>query len=527
MERRDILRRRPMLQLDQPISSIRAKNKAADEAKKRQESKNVLQELLGEYSESDDEENEEISQIEFPSKGKDVTVSLNSPLIPSIPPAQSHSPPTSEQSITMDLSEDSIETALKNFMSEINALPITSINNDSSVTTSVTTVEDSNSKPKNDKAQFSSQIFSLENDWQEHWNQENNSRYFYNSKTGETRWEVDIQKNIIDSTISKEKSDNLETTSNDSYYSVPYIATINKDESNSLTVPSPDSPLHHRSRDIYVRLSSIMPLVTHMKLERHQIEFATRLHDWQIGALQTVYFEKTILEGLEMLLQGLEEQISPAGWTCKWNSETQKHTWIHLQTNQISYTYPNPDFTSSLSMHNNSVLVNHQDYVDSNGLDNGLDNDLDARFTSSLVTSSQYNLQSYPVESEFMTISIIHFLNHDDGAISAMNSQASTGQGLISTVTSEKKRKKEKETLSSGFKNKKMANLVEKWKAAEDFLANTDWEEIRKQQNGTIKDSEAWIREQIESGEASNNPNLEPIKGDWRQRIKNKKSDKD
>jgi hypothetical protein len=39
---------------------------AADEAKKRQESKNVLQELLGEYSESDDEENEEISQIGRP-----------------------------------------------------------------------------------------------------------------------------------------------------------------------------------------------------------------------------------------------------------------------------------------------------------------------------------------------------------------------------------------------------------------------------------------------------------------------------
>jgi len=51
--------------------------------------------------------------------------------------------------------------------------------------------------------------------------------------------------------------------------------------------------------------------------------------------------------------------------------------------------------------------------------------------------------------------------------------------------------------------------------------------EVRKQQHGVgSSDPESWIKEQIESGEAVNNPNLEPIQGDWRQRIRNKKSDK-
>jgi len=83
MERRD-LRRRQLLQLDQPISSIRARNRgidpylnntvkvychlktfllntAADEARKQEETKNVLQGLLGDYSESDEDNEEQVS----------------------------------------------------------------------------------------------------------------------------------------------------------------------------------------------------------------------------------------------------------------------------------------------------------------------------------------------------------------------------------------------------------------------------------------------------------------------------------
>ncbi|EXX70717.1 hypothetical protein RirG_085050 [Rhizophagus irregularis DAOM 197198w] len=65
MERRDVTRRRQLLQLDHPISSIRAKNKAADEARKQEETKNVLQGLLGDYSESDEDIEEQVSNSQL------------------------------------------------------------------------------------------------------------------------------------------------------------------------------------------------------------------------------------------------------------------------------------------------------------------------------------------------------------------------------------------------------------------------------------------------------------------------------
>ncbi|CAG8680612.1 3177_t:CDS:2, partial [Scutellospora calospora] len=202
MDRRDISRRRPMLQLDQPISSIRAKNKATDEAKKRQESKNMLQELLGDYSESDDENDEEGSQIENPSKEKSPSDSFNSSNNQSDiqkSTSDSHLPTNSllnsENSVEMDQSEDSIEAALKNFLSEINALPITSIDKDS-------TTEKSNEKSvKNilpmEKDQIISQVTRPEGSWQRNWHQEEKRYYYYNDKTGETRSDLDIPTSVL------------------------------------------------------------------------------------------------------------------------------------------------------------------------------------------------------------------------------------------------------------------------------------------------------------------------------------------
>ncbi|CAG8518203.1 9985_t:CDS:1 [Acaulospora colombiana] len=517
MERRDIPRRRPMLQLDQPISSIRVKNKAADEARKCQESKNALQQLLGEYSESEDEEDVEDSQTESsPAEKAEVVFrksSLDLPISPQTRPLS-----TSKQSIAMDQSEDSIEIALKNFMSEINALPVTSISNDSSVVTDEFGVNSKRSKSKKDEQSSQSPLHV--GGWQQYWSHENNCYYYYNSKTGETQWEIDVLKGVSDPitcTAILGEGDNLKTASSDSLGPVHSMSSsqedlnreadnINKlsaigrrDEPNivtSLTAPPSDSPLHLRSRDVYGRLSGLIPLATHMKLERHQIEFATRLYDWQVGALNSYYFEKTILERLETLIRSIEEQISPTGWTCKWNSDSQQHSWMHLKTNQISLTYPSPDLITSL-------------------------NTLSESSASTRPPLPPPPPPLPPLPHQIGVAADNSESSDDDGAGSA------TGSRQGATSVNDRKRKKEKEVTSSGFKNKKMATLVEKWKAAEDFLANTDWEEVRKQQNGTYpKDPEVWVKEQIESGEASNNPNFEPIKGDWRQRIRNRKLEK-
>ncbi|KAF0540169.1 formin-binding protein 4-like [Gigaspora margarita] len=371
MDRRDISRRRPMLQLNQSMSSIRAKNKATDEAKKRQESKNVLQGLLGDYSESDDEKDEEEAQIENPSKGQsqpDSFSSSNNQSDIQKPSSDTHLSTTSqfnsEHSIEMDQSEESIEAALKNFLSEINALPITSIDKNS-------TLEKTSEKSKNivptENDQIASQLTHPEGDWQRHFHQEEKRYYYFNSRTGETCWDLDTQTNVLGTSLmsrSDEEPNNLDSSKEDSNREVDIhlnqMNTIDDTDSvTSLRPPSLDSPLHIRSRDAYDRLSIITPMATHLRLERHQIEFATRLHDWQVGALNSYYFEKVILEGLEMLIRSIEEQISPTGWVCKWKSDSKTYTWLHIQSNQVSLTYPSPDLIASLNTH--SLVVNNQE----------------------------------------------------------------------------------------------------------------------------------------------------------------------
>ncbi|RIA93958.1 hypothetical protein C1645_761174 [Glomus cerebriforme] len=514
MERRDVTRRRQLLQLDQPISSIRAKNRAADEARKQEETKNVLQGLLGDYSESDEDNEEQVSnsQLEEPNEEHPQTVSVlekNSPKptppLPSIPSIHSHPEPENSSTI-IDQSEDSIEEALKSFMSEINALPVTSIHNDSLVSNDGFT--------KSEKESISTQISNLDSDWEKYWHDENKCHYYYNKITGETQWEHEIHNISSDCSLtldtfkeinnSKESSSTLVSSKIDINREMDFQVTNIKDDSlqnMSLRVPPSDSLLHVRSRDAYGKLSNLAPIVTHLKLEKHQIEFATRMHDWQVGALNSQYFEKIILERLERLLLGVEEQVSPTGWVCKWKTETQTYSWIHLQTNQVSSTYPSQS---------------HEQYQTSHP-------------TS---TSSTQNLPPLPPlpppppHLDSMGDLDVGIKNsEEDGVYKSLGSYNISYQGV--QPASEKKRKKEKEPLISGFKNKKMATLVEKWKAAEDFLSNTDWDEVRKHQHGIgSSDPESWIKEQIESGEAANNPNLEPIKGDWRQRIRNKKFDK-
>jgi len=412
--------------------------------------------------------------------------------LPSIPSIHSHPDPEKSTAI-VNQSEDSIEEALKSFMSEINALPVTSIHNDSLVP--------ADESIKGEKESISTQISNLDSDWEKYWHNENKCHYYYNKITGETRWEHEIRNIgsdwplVLNTSKESKESSLISDREMDSQTNV-------KDDSNMLLrVPPSDSPLHGRSRDAYGRLSNLAPMITHLKLERHQIEFATRMHDWQVGALNSQYFDKVILEGLEILLQGVEEQISPAGWICKWKTDTQTYSWIHLQTNQVSSTYPSQG---------------HEQYQ------------------TQVVHSASSSTQnppplpplpppppSLPHPASTSDLNVNTKQTYSDDATNKSLGSYNVSQGV--QHAGEKKRKKEKEPLISGFKNKKMATLVEKWKAAEDFLSNTDWDEVRKHQH---QDPESWIKEQIESGEAANNPNLEPIKGDWRQRIRNKKSDK-
>jgi hypothetical protein len=224
--------------------------------------------------------------------------------LPTAPSIHSHPDPENSSTI-IDQSEDSIEEALKSFMSEINALPVISIHNDSLVS--------SDELNKNEKESISTQISNPDSDWGKYWHDENKCHYFYNKITGETRWEHEVQNNNSDFSLAlstTKEMNNLNSTSVSEINREMDSQAINvKDDFTqniSLRAPPSDSLLHGRSRDAYGRLSNLAPMVTHLKLEKHQIEFATRMHDWQVGALNTQYFEKVILEKLERLLLGVE-----------------------------------------------------------------------------------------------------------------------------------------------------------------------------------------------------------------------------
>jgi hypothetical protein len=190
-------------------------------------------------------------------------------------------------------------------MSEINALPVTSIHNDSLVPT--------DESMKNEKESISAQISNLDSDWEKYWHNDNKCHYYYNKITGETRWEHEVHNtssdcSLVTSKESKESSLISVSSKVDINREMDSQANVKDDsiQNMSLRPPPSDSPLHGRSHDAYGRLSNLAPIVTHLKLERHQIEFATRMHDWQVGALNTQYFDKVILERLEILLRGVE-----------------------------------------------------------------------------------------------------------------------------------------------------------------------------------------------------------------------------
>lgn len=108
----------------------------------------------------------------------------------------------------------------------------------------------------------------------------------------------------------------------------------------------------------------------------------------------------------------------------------------------------------------------------------------------------------------------------------AAGTAATTGGKNLSKVRIKKRSTAVASTLRS---NKKVSSLVDKWKAAKEELHGSDDEDesengIEVLEKKRQREIEEWRRQQIASGEAQDNANFQPLGGDWRERVKRKKT---
>ncbi|AQL03242.1 WW domain-containing protein [Zea mays] len=106
------------------------------------------------------------------------------------------------------------------------------------------------------------------------------------------------------------------------------------------------------------------------------------------------------------------------------------------------------------------------------------------------------------------------------------STQPSSSTKNLTKVTRNKKRAVG--ITSSLRSNKKVSSLVDKWKAAKEELRNEEEEEpesaLEALERKRQKEIEEWRKQQIASGEAQENANFIPVRGDWRDRVKRKRA---
>ncbi|KAH9313184.1 hypothetical protein KI387_028219 [Taxus chinensis] len=100
-------------------------------------------------------------------------------------------------------------------------------------------------------------------------------------------------------------------------------------------------------------------------------------------------------------------------------------------------------------------------------------------------------------------------------------------KGLSKDLRSKKRSPALAPTLRS---NKKVSSLVDKWKAAKEELHGSDDEDENEKALEVLekkrqREIEEWRMQQLASGEAHDNANFQPLGGDWRERVKRRKTE--
>ncbi|KAL2945051.1 Formin-binding protein 4 [Bienertia sinuspersici] len=111
-------------------------------------------------------------------------------------------------------------------------------------------------------------------------------------------------------------------------------------------------------------------------------------------------------------------------------------------------------------------------------------------------------------------------------AVSGVSASVSKVQSKASRM------KKPKVAVASSLRsNKKVSSMVDKWKAAKEELQEGEKEErvtpLEALEKKKQREIEGWRAQQIASGEAKENANFQPLGGDWRERVKRKRAQKE
>ncbi|WVZ81448.1 hypothetical protein U9M48_028823 [Paspalum notatum var. saurae] len=103
-------------------------------------------------------------------------------------------------------------------------------------------------------------------------------------------------------------------------------------------------------------------------------------------------------------------------------------------------------------------------------------------------------------------------------------SSSTTNQTKVS-----RSKKRAVAVTSSLRSNKKVSSLVDKWKAAKEELRDEEEDEpesaLEALERKRQKEIEEWRKQQIASGEAQENANFVPVRGDWRDRVKRRRAE--
>ncbi|CAN6164221.1 unnamed protein product [Urochloa humidicola] len=111
---------------------------------------------------------------------------------------------------------------------------------------------------------------------------------------------------------------------------------------------------------------------------------------------------------------------------------------------------------------------------------------------------------------------------------SVLGSSTQSSSGATNQTKVIRSKKRAVAVTSSLRSNKKVSSLVDKWKAAKEELRDEEEEPesaLEALERKRQKEIEEWRKQQIASGEAQENANFVPVRGDWRDRVKRRRAE--